>query len=152
MPMEVNTIIKAFKELTIEELYTLLKLRNEVFVVEQNCVYLDTDDKDQSSFHLMVFKDNFLAGYSRLVPAGLSYPEVSIGRVVTSAQFRGNGFGKQVMELAIKGCYEKFGKVDIRISAQHHLIKFYGFVGFVAVGDMYMEDGIPHIGMLKRYL
>ncbi len=152
MSMEVKTIIKTFQELSIEELYAILKLRNEVFVVEQNCVYLDTDGKDQLSFHLMVFKGDFLAGYARLVAPEISFPEVSIGRVVTSMQFRGNGFGRQLIELAVNGCYEMYGKVDIRISAQYHLIKFYGFFGFVTVGDRYLEDGIPHIEMLKRYL
>src|SRR4051812_16688386 len=98
--------VKSFHELHVNELYELLRLRSEVFVVEQNCIFLDLDDKDQQCYHLLVYGDDTLAAYCRLVPSGLSYKETSIGRVVTSPAFRGTGLGRKVMELAIQNCRE----------------------------------------------
>jgi len=148
--MNVTNIVKAYEELTLNELYALLKLRSEVFVVEQNCLFLDQDDKDQKCHHQLVFADNILVGYSRLVPAGLSYPEISIGRVVTSPAFRGKGLGKLVMELSIQNCLKIFGVSDIRLGAQTYALGFYSALGFVSDGNTYDEDGIEHIEMLWK--
>lgn len=147
--MTFNHTIKSFDEFTNHELYEMLRLRSEVFVVEQNCPYLDLDNKDQESFHLLYFVNDELAGCTRLLPAGLSYDEIAIGRVVIAPKFRGLGLGKKIMEASIAGCQEKFGEGPIRISAQYHLSKFYQSVGFVEQGEPYDEDGIPHIEMLK---
>lgn len=147
--MELHYIIKHFSELTTTELYALLRLRAEVFVVEQNCVYLDLDDKDQQSYHLLYYADEQLAAYTRLVPAGLSFDEISIGRVITSPAHRGTGLGKKLIDASIDGCYEKFGRQAIRIGAQLYLLKFYQSFGFVEQGEVYDENGIPHIEMVK---
>ncbi|QSW89333.1 GNAT family N-acetyltransferase [Flavobacterium endoglycinae] len=147
--MTFSHIIRSFEELTNHEMYNMLRMRSEVFVVEQTCVYLDLDNKDQKSYHLLYYTDNELAGVTRLVPAGISYPEISIGRVVIAPSHRGLGLGVKLMEASIAGCEEKFGKADIRISAQYHLSKFYQSLGFVEQGEVYDEDGIPHIEMLR---
>lgn len=146
--MHTTHLIKSFQDLTVNELYELLRLRSEVFVVEQNCVFLDQDNKDKQCYHVMIYADGKLAGYSRLVPAGLSYLEVSIGRVITSAAFRGKGFGRIVMDLSIQGCLEIFGTGNIRIGAQTYAQAFYASLGFVPAGDVYDEDGIEHVEML----
>jgi len=148
--MNTTHLVKPFQQLNVNELYDLLRLRSEVFVLEQNCVFLDQDNKDQQCYHLLVFANDELAGYSRLVPAGLSYPEVSIGRVITAPAFRGKGFGRKVMELAIQNCRELFGPVDIRIGAQTYAQQFYASLGFVPEGDVYDEDGIDHIEMVRK--
>jgi ElaA protein len=147
--MELHYVIKHFNELTIHELYALLRLRNEVFIIEQDCPYLDLDGKDQESYHLLYYADGQLAAHTRLLPKGLSYDDVSIGRVVTAATHRGIGLGRKLMDASIRGCYDKFGHTDIRISAQLHLQAFYESLGFVAEGEPYDEDGIPHIEMVK---
>ncbi len=148
--MKLTHIVKPFHELTADELYALLKLRSEVFVVEQNCVFLDQDDKDQKCFHLMLYSEGQLVGYSRLVPAGLSYKEMAIGRVVTSPTARGMGFGRILMELSIQYCEKIFGSNDIRIGAQTYALGFYSSLGFVSDGDVYDEDGIEHIEMVRK--
>jgi ElaA protein len=148
--MNPTYIIKAFQELTVDELYALLKLRSEVFVVEQNCVFLDQDDKDQHCHHLLLYSQDRLVGYSRLVPAGLSYEEMAIGRVVTAPSVRGHGFGRTLMELSIQYCHEIFGPGTIRIGAQTYALGFYSSLGFVAEGDVYDEDGIEHIEMVRK--
>jgi len=141
--------VKSFGELNTNELYELLRLRSEVFVVEQNCVFLDQDNKDQQCYHLLLFCEGQLAAYCRLVPAGLSYHEVSIGRVVSSPTYRGKGMGRKVMELAIQSCQDLFGAKPIRIGAQTYATAFYESLGFVAEGDAYDEDGIEHIEMVN---
>jgi ElaA protein len=141
--------IKPFQELTLNELYAILRLRQEVFVVEQNCPYLDADGKDKHSHHLMGFIENDLAAYARLVFPGISYPEVSIGRVVTSSKYRGGGYGKQLMRRAIEETTGFYGKIPIRIGAQKYLKNFYEGFGFMDIGEPYIEDGIPHMIMLK---
>ena len=142
-------ILKKFEELTPHELYTIMQLRNEVFVVEQNCVYQDADNKDRYSFHLMGWKEDKLIAYTRLIPAGTAYAEPSIGRVVTSPSARGTGAGRELMEHSIDTIYKLFGKQPIRIGAQLYLKKFYSSIGFEPTGDMYLEDGIEHIEMVK---
>lgn len=140
---------KSFSELNSHELYTIIRLRNEVFVVEQNCVFQDADNKDQKSFHLMGWAGNDLAAYARLVPKNVSYPYISIGRIVTSPAFRKAGAGKALMLQAITYSYHLFEEQPIKIGAQLYLKKFYESFGFVQTGDVYDEDGIPHIEMLK---
>jgi ElaA protein len=142
--------VKSFQELNVNELYELLRLRSEVFVVEQNCVFLDADNKDQQCYHLLLFAEGKLAAYTRLVPAGLSYQEVSIGRVITSPAFRGIGLGRKVMELSIQSCQELFGLKNIRIGAQTYAQRFYTSLGFELEGNTYDEDGIEHIEMVRK--
>lgn len=142
-------IIKTFNELTNSELYQILQLRSEVFVVEQNCVFQDIDNKDQESYHLLCLINGILAGYTRLLPAGLSYNEISIGRVVTAPAFRGIGLGKELMQKSIEACEKIFEKTTIRIGAQRHLSKFYNSIGFIESGKPYDEDGILHIEMVR---
>lgn len=147
--MQLHWLLKRFDELTPYQLYAILQLRNEVFVVEQNCVFQDADDKDQNSYHLMGFLDNKLVAYTRLVPAGVSYEQASIGRVVTSPSVRRSGAGKLLMQQSINSLYSLFGKVPIKIGAQLYLQHFYESFGFERISDIYLEDGIEHIYMLK---
>lgn len=148
-PMQLHWLLKRFDDLTPYQLYAILQLRNEVFVVEQNCVFQDADDKDQNSYHLMGFLDNKLVAYTRLVPAGVSYEQASIGRVVTSPSVRRSGAGKLLMQQSIDSLYALFGKVPIKIGAQLYLQHFYESFGFERVSDIYLEDGIEHIYMIK---
>ncbi|GAB2618171.1 GNAT family N-acetyltransferase [Belliella aquatica] len=148
--MNLKHILKTFHELNVDELYDLLRLRSEVFVVEQNCVFLDLDDKDQKCFHLLLYQENELVAYTRIVPAGLSYEEVAIGRVVSSPAFRGKGLGRKVMELTLEACYQLFGSCDIRLGAQTYALGFYESLGFKSDGEIYDEDGIEHIEMVRK--
>jgi ElaA protein len=141
-------IVKSFATLTPNELYALLRLRAEVFVVEQNCVFLDADNKDIYCHHLMLFDNKQLIAYARLVPSGISYREMSVGRVVTAKEARGKGAGRQLMQLAVEYCRKIFGDGPIRIGAQFYLEKFYAGIGFTPTGDVYDEDGIEHIEMI----
>lgn len=147
--MQIQWVLKRFEQLTPEQLYAILQLRSEVFVVEQNCPYLDLDNKDQLSFHLMGFADDKLIAYTRIIPAGVAYDEVSIGRVVTSPSVRRTGAGKELMKKSIEIAYRLFEKVPIKIGAQLYLQKFYEGFGFQKISDVYLEDGIEHIYMLK---
>jgi ElaA protein len=142
--------LKKFDDLSPHELYAILRLRNEVFVVEQNCVFQDADNKDQGSYHYMGYVNNDLAAYTRLVPPGYIYQEASIGRVVSSPAYRGTGIGKLLMINSIENCYSLFGKLPIKIGAQYYLKKFYSSLGFEQVSDIYDEDGIDHIYMLLK--
>jgi len=145
--MTIDWKLKFFNELSPDELYAIIRLRNEVFVVEQNCVFQDADNKDQSSYHVMGWKENELLAYSRLVPAGISYSEPSIGRVVTSRTVRSLGLGKKLMEHSIYLLHSKWGKLNIKIGAQLYLEHFYNSLGFQRTSEIYMEDGIEHIEM-----
>ena len=147
--MQIQWTLKNFNDLTPGELYAALQLRNEVFVVEQNCVFQDADDKDQGSYHLLGYYDGKLVAYTRLVPPGHIYDEPSIGRVVTSPSARGSGAGKELMKESIHQAYALFGIKPIKIGAQLYLKKFYEGFGFKQVSDSYLEDGIPHIYMIK---
>lgn len=146
---EIKWICKPFDTLTPYELYAIVKLRNEVFVVEQNCVFQDADDKDRYCFHLMGYSEKELAAYARLVPAGVSYTFISIGRIATSPQYRNRGAGKALLNEAIKKCDQLFGLQTIKIGAQLYLKNFYESFGFIQAGEVYDEDGIMHIEMLK---
>lgn len=138
-----------FEKLTAAELYEILQLRAEVFVVEQNCPYQDLDGKDSKAIHLMGRNaSGKLIAYARLLAPGISYEVASIGRVVSSPSVRGFGAGKELMETAIRQMEIHFGAVPIRIGAQEYLKKFYESFGFVQVSGTYLEDNIPHIEML----
>lgn len=138
---------KSFTELTNDELYKILQLRMEVFVVEQNCVFQDCDDKDQQSFHFLGWQQKKLVAYTRIMPAALVYKEPSIGRVVTSSSVRGTQTGRELMKRAIDKLYELYGRTSIKIGAQLYLKNFYGSLGFVTCSEVYLEDGIEHIKM-----
>ena len=142
--------IKKFEELSTTELYEIMQLRLAVFSVEQNCAYQDADGKDLKCFHLSgVDSEGELIVYSRIVPPGVSFKEVSIGRVISSSNARGTGAGKELMKKSLDFITEQFGKVPVRIGAQCYLIKFYSGFGFEISGEEYLEDNIPHIEMLK---
>lgn len=143
-----NWILKSFDQLTSRELYAILQLRNEVFVVEQNCVFQDADGKDGYCHHLMAWEPGYLAAYTRLVPPDLAYPGfASIGRVVSSPKSRGTGLGKELMERSIGETKNLFPGFPIRIGAQLYLKKFYTELGFQQTDAIYLEDGIEHIEM-----
>ncbi|HEY8660862.1 MAG TPA: GNAT family N-acetyltransferase [Hanamia sp.] len=147
----INWQCKTFSELTNEELYRILQLRNEVFVVEQNCAYQDCDGKDLKAYHLTGWENDTLVAYSRLLPKGVSYPDAaSIGRVVTSPLYRRQNSGRQLMINSIENIYKLFGKVPIMIGAQLYLKKFYESFSFIQTGAVYLEDGIEHITMKKK--
>ena len=139
---------KPFAQLSSKELYSILQLRNEVFVVEQNCVFQDADDKDQVSWHFTAWMDDVLVGYTRLVPAGISYTEASIGRVVVFPKMRKYGLGKELMNKSIQMTRTLWGKPPLRISAQLYLKKFYESFGFQQCSEVYLEDNIDHIQMI----
>ena len=143
-----QSVIKKFDELSPHDIYSILQLRSEVFVVEQNCVYQDIDDKDQYALHILLKKDDYLIGYSRIFKAGDYFKEASIGRVLVKKKERNNGHGYLLMELSIKAIKDYFKESIIKISAQTYLKKFYNELGFDSIGDEYLEDGIPHILML----
>jgi ElaA protein len=138
-----------FDDLTPAELYEIMALRQEVFIVEQNCPYLDCDGKDQASWHLMGRNETGkLIVYTRLLPKGLAYPEYpSIGRVVSSPSARGTGAGKELMVKSIEMTRHLFGDTTIKIGAQSYLLRFYESFGFRSTGEEYLEDGIPHTKM-----
>lgn len=141
--------IKAFDALTVGELYGLLRLRSGVFVVEQDCVYQDIDNLDQRAFHLMLMEHGELVAYARMFKPGELFENASIGRVVVAPEHRSKAYGKRIMEASMAWIREAFPKATIKISAQAHLISFYSDLGFRTVGEGYLEDGIPHIGMLS---
>ncbi len=139
---------KKFSELLVSELYQILKLRSEVFVVEQNCVYLDADGKDEKSFHYYALENENMVAYARLLPPAVSFKEASIGRVLTDKSQRRKGFGIELMEKSIIKTQELFNTNTIKIGGQLYLKSFYEALGFVQCSDEYDEDGIPHIEMI----
>jgi ElaA protein len=147
--MQLNWTTKKFDNLTPHELYAIMQLRNEVFVLEQNCIYQDADGKDLHAWHCMGWNEyGQLMAYTRLLPAGVSYEIPSIGRVVTHADVRRLGAGKELMNHSINTCYDLFGKHPIKIGAQLYLKKFYVSFGFEQTSEVYLEDGIEHIEMI----
>ena len=148
--MTIDWELKKFKELNAIKLYDILRLRAEVFVIEQNCIYQDADGKDVKSFHLLGFDSaDKLIAYSRILPAGISYKEVSIGRVVIPKKLRRKNVGKELMLKSLDTVYTLYGNVPVRIGAQLYLKDFYLDLGFVVAGEEYLEDNILHIEMLK---
>lgn len=149
MTQEITWGLKKMEELSAHELYQILQVRSEVFVVEQNCVYLDADGKDEKGYHFCGWMGQDLAAYCRLLPEGVSYSDAaSIGRVLTNERYRNIGAGKILMKKAIQITYELFPTSSIKIGAQLYLLKFYSELGFKQISDTYLEDGIPHIEML----
>ena len=140
--------IKSFEELTVDELYELLRVRSEVFVVEQNCVYQDMDGDDKEAIHVWITEGDKVVALARVCPAGVHLPTISIGRVITTV--RGKGYGKQIMLAAIDVAVERFGATLIEIEAQEYAQAFYEKVGFRKVSDTFMLDNIPHIRMQWR--
>lgn len=139
--------LKKFEELTSEEVYEILKIRTEVFIVEQNCPYQDSDYKDQSSYHLFSRENNKIVAYLRILEKGVSYDEISIGRVLVVKEYRGKSLAKELMLNAIKFIENTLKENEIKISAQAYLIDFYRSVGFKEVSEIYLEDDIPHVDM-----
>ena len=142
--------LKDFKELSPQELYDLLQLRSEVFVVEQNCVYQDIDGKDQEALHLLGYKNNVLVSYTRCFPPGVYFEEPAIGRVLVRRSERMNSYGHEIMKASIEALEQRFPGTSIKLSAQTYLQAFYESHGFQKSGEGYLEDGIPHIPMLRR--
>jgi ElaA protein len=145
-----NILIKKFAELSPVELYKILQLRSEIFVLEQQCLYQDLDDKDFNSFHLMYFEENTLIAYLRIVEKGISYPEIFIGRVVVKQSHRRLKLGFRLMTDAIQFIENNLNEKNIRISAQTYLQHFYESLGFVVVSEPYLDCDIPHVEMLRR--
>lgn len=148
--MGIHWEIKAFENLTVNELYDILRLRSEIFVVEQNCVYLDPDGKDKLALHLFGEFNGKIVAYSRLFKAGISFDNSSIGRVTVDVNYRDQKWGHDLMRESIAGIKAHFGESKITIGAQLYLKKFYESHGFVQTSEMYLEDDIPHIEMKKE--
>ena len=142
--------VKTFSELTTVELYKLLQLRSEVFVVEQECVYQDLDGKDQKAYHVIATKDDQIVAYTRIFNVGDYLDQASIGRVVVATGERKHGYGLIIMKASIKAIEEEFKETIIALSAQTYLKRFYSSLGFIEIGEGYLEDGIPHIKMIKK--
>ena len=145
-----NFITKSFSELNTSELYQLLQLRSEIFVVEQDCVYLDLDGKDQKALHVIGSKNDKIVAYSRVFKAGEYLAQASIGRVAVKDGERKHGYGVDIMKASINAIEERFKETSIALSAQSYLIRFYNSLGFVEKGGEYLEDGIPHVMMVKN--
>lgn len=140
--------IKQFQDLSLDELYAILYLRTEVFVVEQSCPYQEVDNKDQESYHLLGQDNGEIVAYARLLPPGITFPEASIGRVLVTRSHRGKGLAQQLMARSLAFLVEELGQKRIQLSGQTYLEKFYKSFGFKPVSQSYLEDGIPHKDML----
>lgn len=147
--MNLSWICKTFNELTADEMYTILCVRQEVFVLEQECLYLDADGKDRKSHHLIGYNNGEVVAYARIVEPAVSYSEVSIGRILTTKDARRTGAGIDLMNQALAKIEELYGKVSVRISAQSYLKDFYQKFDFQPTGKEYLEDEIPHMEMLR---
>jgi Predicted acyltransferase len=146
--VRLNWHIKKFDELNINELYEILKIRNNVFIVEQECPYLDCDGKDKSSYHIFCEEDGEIGAYLRVIEKGISFNEISIGRVLVNDKYRGKSLARKCMKMAIDFIENELKENSIRIEAQEYLTKFYKSLGFKEVSDIFLEDGIPHVEML----
>ncbi len=142
--------VKSFRELSVRELYDALQLRSAVFVVEQACIYQDMDGKDINALHVLGSEGGTLLAYSRILAPGVYFKEASIGRVAVRASARGKGLGKEIMKASILATEQYFGIKGISLSAQSYLQKFYREMGFTETGAEYLEDGIPHIRMVRQ--
>ena len=141
--------VKSFQELSLEEFHDIIALRIQIFIIEQNCPYQEVDGKDKLAHHLF-FKNEMdeIIAVTRILPQGISYEEVAIGRVVVHEEYRGTGLGNQLMADSMNFVRDKYGDVPVRLSAQKHLENYYGNHGFKSTGKEYLEDGIPHVEML----
>lgn len=139
--------LKKFKDLSVQELYEILRARESVFILEQKCFYQDIDYKDMKAHHLFVQDDSKVVAYLRILDKGISYDEISIGRVLVDKEYRGDGLAKKIMQKAIDFVENNMNETEIRISAQEYLLDFYKSLGFKAETEVYMEDDIPHIEM-----
>ncbi len=147
-----NWKLKKFKELKCEEIYKILKIRNEVFIVEQNCAYQDCDDKDKKSYHLYLEDKGEIISYLRILEKGISFDEVSIGRVLVNKNYRSIGIAREMMIKAIDIIEQILNETEIKIQAQSYLVNFYGSLGFKQTSKEYLEDNIPHIDMVYKKL
>lgn len=143
-------IVKTFEDLSIHELYDFLQLRSEIFVVEQDCVYQDLDGKDAKALHIIGIKEGKTVAYTRCFMPGIYFEEASIGRVVVEANQRKFGYGHDIMKASVKAIKDHYNTEIIKLSAQTYLKKFYNTHGFIETGEGYLEDGIPHIAMIKK--
>jgi len=147
---EINFCVKTFQELTNQELYDIMHLRQVVFVVEQDAAYLDADKKDEKSWHVFAYINDEMAIYARVIPSGISYNEASIGRVVSSPTYRRKKLGRPLMKKCIEVLENKFNSSTCRISAQTYLLPFYKEFGFEVCSEEYLEDGLPHFEMIRK--
>lgn len=145
-----NWYIKTFQELSTTELYKILMERTQVFVVEQNCPYLEVDGKDVKSYHLFAEHEGEMICYLRILSPGISYPQTSIGRVLVKKDYRGQGLGKELLRKSLNFIQEELKENKVKIQAQCYLEKFYSSFGFETISDEYLEDDIPHIDMLLQ--
>lgn len=148
--MDKEFIIKEFDELSVQELYDMMYLRQVVFVVEQDAAYLDADKKDYHSTHVLQYKNDTLVSYARVLAPGISYAEASIGRVVSAPEWRRKKLGRPLMEQCLKVLKDKYQTTTCRISAQSYLVPFYSEFGFEVCSEEYLEDGLPHFEMLRQ--
>ncbi len=147
--MAIKYTLKSFSDLTPQELYDVLKLRQDVFIIEQDCIYPDCDNFDQEGMHLMGYENDQIATYLRILGPGMTYKKyVSLGRVITAPDFRKRGLSYTLIQIAIDYLQQKYPSYEIKISAQSHLEKMYEAKGFKKCGNPYLEDGIPHIPMV----
>jgi ElaA protein len=144
--------VKEFDALTTTEIYGIMRLRSEVFVLEQECVYLDADGYDDQCLHLWKEVHGAVVAYTRILPAGVYYPEASIGRVVVAQNARGGDLGKELMRRSEEILYNTGHHGPVKLMAQSYLLKWYGSQGYIAEGDEFLEDGIPHTTMVKSTL
>jgi ElaA protein len=145
-----TTLTKTFEDLTKTELYDLLSLRAEVFIVEQDCAYQDLDGKDTKALHVLGRKGEKLVAYARVFEPGFYFQEASIGRIVVSPDQRTGGLGKEIVLEAEKAISRYYGNGPVKLSAQSYLTRFYNDLGYRSIGEEYLEDGIPHIAMVKK--
>ncbi|MFX3674924.1 MAG: GNAT family N-acetyltransferase [Paenisporosarcina sp.] len=143
--------INTFNELTVQQLYTYLQLRVNVFIVEQKCPYPELDGYDINAFHLAYFENEKLLAYARILPQGVKYNRISIGRVIVDEEVRGKGLAKEVMKESLSFIQKKWPLQEVQLQAQSHLQSFYGSFGFESISEEYDEDGIPHVDMVKKY-
>lgn len=146
-----NWNFKPFSELSLDEFHDAIALRMKVFIIEQNCTYQDLDGLDKECYHLLTTNQkNEIVGTARIIPPGLIYPAAGIGRIVLDESVRGGNQGHQLMKECMQFIFTTFGQVDIKLSAQKHLEKYYNQHGFLSTGKEYFEDGIPHVEMINK--
>ncbi|MFV1883173.1 MAG: GNAT family N-acetyltransferase [Balneola sp.] len=145
-----TTLLAEFEKLTPAQLYDILKLRQDIFMIEQNCLYKDMDNSDSKAYHLLMYEGDVLAAYLRIFAPGIKYKEASIGRIVVSPDFRGGQLGKELIKSGISRTFELFEDTDIRIEAQAALKNYYKQFGFAEEGKVYVVDDIDHLQMVLK--